>query len=256
VAPAGPVLEQLRDGVARDADAMTWLAEVPLGTVRKAATAYLRATDLAAESPPADSLTANRWLALSRLAVLPDELPVEETPAPPAPAPVNGSEPTDAKATLINEFLDGPEAQMSGLASAAGARRESVSYCLGLVVDFAVSRGGDPLRWSPRAVTTFLTEWIHQHAILDKHDIGVLPEALGAWVTWSGRRVGLPDAAVRQTFAEIGATRAEFARLCATGERQSPAVRAMAQLVAEGVDLADEAAVDAWLRTYNADHAD
>jgi hypothetical protein len=46
--------------------------------------------------------------------------------------------------------------------------------------------------------------------------------------------------------------RAEFARLGATGERQSPAVRATAQLVAEGVDLADPAAVEEWLAAYNA----
>jgi hypothetical protein len=39
----------------------------------------------------------------------------------------------------------------------------------------------------------------------------------------------------------------EFARLYTTGERRSPATAAVAQLIAEGVDPSDSAAIDAWL---------
>jgi hypothetical protein len=88
--------------------------------------------------------------------------------------------------------------------------------------------------------------------VLDPQDATILPDVLGAWVSWAGRRVGLPESATADTLDRIDALRAEFARLCTTGERQSPAVRATAQLVAEGVDVADPAAVEEWLATYNA----
>ncbi|MEN3303938.1 MAG: hypothetical protein V7603_140 [Micromonosporaceae bacterium] len=242
LAPAGPVLDQLRSSLLTDPDAMTWLTEVPLATVRTAAHAYLRATDLAAQLPASEGLPANRWLALSRLALLPE--PADE-PEPAAPA---------ADRNIAEEFLAAPEAALAGLAGSGGSRGESVNYCLGLIVDFATSRGGDPLRWSPQSVTTFLTDWIHQRAVLDNVDVATLPGTLAAWVVWAGRRLDLPDHAVQSTFRQVNADRDEFVRLYATGERRSPAAEAMARLVAEGVDLTDEAAVDAWLRAYNAEH--
>ncbi|MBO0870813.1 MAG: hypothetical protein J2P15_19835, partial [Micromonosporaceae bacterium] len=70
VTPVDESLAALREGVAGDPDAMTWMAELDPAAVRAAATAYLRATDLA-EQPPPESLAANRALALSRLAALP-----------------------------------------------------------------------------------------------------------------------------------------------------------------------------------------
>jgi hypothetical protein len=242
LAPAAPVLDQLRSSLLTDPDGMTWLAEVPPETVRRAATAYLRATDLAEELPDSESFAANRWLAQSRLALLP---PPSEDAEPAAEQPDRN---------LAEEFLTAPEAVLSGLAGATGARGESINYCLGLIVDFAANRGGDPLRWSPQAVTTFLTDWVHQRAVLDKVDAATLPGTLAAWVVWAGRRLDLPDSAVQSTFRQVNTDRGEFVRLCATGERRSPAAEAMAKLVAEGVDVTDEAAVDAWLRAYNAEN--
>ncbi len=238
IAPATAVLDQIR----ADEDDMTWSAPLELGSVRAAAHAYLRSTDLADELPGSDSLAANRYLAGQRLALLPVAGPAEA----PEPAPT-GEE-------LVAQFLDSPEARLSGFARAAGARREAVSFGLGLCVDFADARGGDPLRWSPRAVEAFLLDWVHQRAVLDEQDAATLPDVVGAWVSWAGRRVGLPEPAVAATLDRVDKLRPEFARLCATGERQSPAVRATARLVAEGVDLADPVAVEEWLAAYNASH--
>jgi hypothetical protein len=236
IAPAAVLLEQIR---AAD-DEMTWHAPVEPASVRAAADGYLRATDLADELPDADSLVSNRYLAGARLALLPE-------PAPAASEPETDEE-------LMLAFLDAPEARLSGLARATGAKREAVGYALGLCTGFARARGGDPLRWSPRAVEAFLTEWVHVRAVLDPQDAATLPDVLGAWVAWAGRRVGLPEPAIAETLDRVDALRPEFARLCATGERQSPAVRATVQLVAEGVDLADPDAVEAWLAAYNEKH--
>jgi hypothetical protein len=246
VAGAEIMLNQLRESVTTDEAAMTWLAEVEPATVRAASSGYLRATDNAVHLPESESLTSNRALAQARLSLIADlPLPADKPSAATAPPDKDG---------LIGEFLESPEARLSGLASSTGDRRETVTYCLGLIIDFADTRGGDPLRWSPRAVEVFLLDWVHGRAVLDGQDTNTLPDALGAWVLWAGRRLGLPDVALQATFDEVAATRPEFARVCATGERQSPAVRATVRLIAEGVDLADEQAVDAWLRTYQSDN--
>ena len=241
IAPASAVLDQF----ATDTDEMSWSAPLDPASVRVAAGAYLRATDLADELPDVESLIANRWLAGRRLALLPETAPEAAEPGP---------EPDAERDELIAQFLESPEARLAGLARATGARREAVGYGLGLCADFAAARGGDPLRWSPRAVESFLLDWVHQRAVLDPQDVATLPDVLSAWVSWAGRRVGLPEPAVAATLDRVDTLRAEFARLGTTGERQSPAVRATAQLVAEGVDLADPAAVDEWLATYNASH--
>jgi hypothetical protein len=238
IVPAAAVLDQIRTAD----DDMTWHAPLDPASVRAAASAYLRATDLAAQLPDSEALTANRYLAGQRLALLPAASAVTDAERPRAPE----------RNELLVAFLESPEARLSGLAQATGAKREAVGYGLGLCMDFAEARGGDPLRWSPRAVEAFLLHWVHGRAVLDPQDVAILPDLLAAWVSWSGRRVGLPDPAVAETLDRLDALRGEFARLCSTGERQSPAVRAMVQLVAEGVDLADPAAVEEWLAAYNA----
>src|SRR5436305_1260309 len=181
------------------------------------------ATDLGTAASATDSAPARvvaAILAGARLALLPDDA----EPAAEAPRPDE----------LIGAFLESPEARLSGLNRAAGAKLEAVGYGLGLCVEFAQARGGDPLRWSPRAVEAFLLEWVHGRAVLDPHDAATLPDVLSAWVSWAGRRVGLPEPAVTETLDKVDALRPEFIRLCTTGERQSPAVKATAPLVAEG----------------------
>lgn len=241
--PASTVVDQLRSSAGVAGDEMTWFIEVDPSTVRTATGAYMRATDNAAELPDEDSLPANRALALARLASLPSS-----SPAADSTSPDEGG--TGRTLPLIDEFLQSPEAQLAGFADAADAQRESVLYCVGLVADFALRRGGDALRWSPRAVELFLLDWVHQRAVLDADDERLMPDVLGAWVSWAGRRVDLPVSAITETVATVRASREEFARLRETGERQSPAARAMAQMVADGVDLADTAAVDKWLSSY------
>jgi hypothetical protein len=46
--------------------------------------------------------------------------------------------------------------------------------------------------------------------------------------------------------------RDEFARRAESGSHRSEAAQAMAQLLADGIDLNDEAAVAAWIEEYNA----
>jgi hypothetical protein len=242
IAPAEVLISQLRDEASGPAshfptaeDAMTWFAEIDPATARAAAEAYLACTDRAPEAPPTDSFAPNRVFAGARFALLPAR---EATPAG-----------VDLRTHLMEDFLASPEADLADLTSRSGAEQESLAFCLSLIIDFGTARG-DALRWSPAGVETFLTSWVHQRAIIDADDTEMLPTTLRAWVAWAGRTIDLPKAALQDTLASVRATRAEFVRLCKTGERRSPAVRAMAQLVSDGVDLDDTEAVEAWLATY------
>jgi hypothetical protein len=238
-APAEEMVHGLRDAVAADPDAMSWFARTPPATVRAAATAYLRLADLAA-TPPDDSLATNRALALARLALLP-------APAATAPAPANGRVAADAAARgrLVEEFLADAGGDLTGLPDPGG---ESVRYCADLIVDFAATaRAGDPLRWSPSATGVFLLDWVHTRAVLDPEDVETMPVVLAAWARWSGRRLGLPAAAVARTVDAVAGHTDRFRDLCASGERQSEAARAVAGMVAAGLDPDDPGHVVAWL---------
>jgi hypothetical protein len=68
-----------------------------------------------------------------------------------------------------------------------------------------------------------------------------------AWSAYAVRRRGLPAAAGEQVGSVVEDMIPEFARLYATGERRSPATAAVAQLISEGVDPNDAAAIDAWI---------
>lgn len=235
VSPGRVVLDQIRGSVETDPEGMTWFGEMDPGAMRAAATGYLRATDTAADLPDDESLPANRALVLARLAHLPALQPSATESIPEV-----GVEPAD--------FLASPDAQLAGLAGRADAHRDSIEYCLGLIVNFGRRRSGDPLRWSPAAARLFLLDWVHQYAVLDAEDQQVLPDVLAAWTSWAGRRLDLPIPAINETIAAVGRLRPEFDRLCITGERRSPAARAMADMLAAGVDPGDSAAIDAWIR--------
>jgi hypothetical protein len=126
----------------------------------------------------------------------------------------------------------------------------SLHFCLSLVFDHAASLPEpDPLRWSPAVAGLFLLDWVHRRAVLDMDDAAMLPRVVRGWSAYATRTRGLPPAAAEQTGAVIEDMVPEFARLYATGERRSPATAAVAQLISEGVDPNDTAAIDAWIET-------
>ena len=93
----------------------------------------------------------------------------------------------------------------------------------------------------------FLLDWVHRRAVLDMDDAAMLPRVLRAWARYASRQRGLPEAAATRTDEAIEEMVPEFARLYSTGERRSPATAAVAQLMADGVDPDDPAALDAWI---------
>ncbi|GAA2702203.1 hypothetical protein ACFY2R_00650 [Micromonospora olivasterospora] len=236
--PAERIVGQVRELVATDE--LTWFREEDPARMRGEVGRHLAITDGLGELPAEGSLATDRALAGARLALLPL----------PAPGTVRDARPLsgDERTELVRAFLASPEAARFALDPSDDAGLASLHFCLSLLLDHAASfPDADPLRWSPTVAELFLLDWVHRRAVLDMDDAAMLPRVLRGWAAYAARRKGLPAAASARTDTAIEEMVPEFARLYSTGERRSPATAAVAQLMADGVDPDDPAALDAWI---------
>jgi hypothetical protein len=166
----------------------------------------------------------------------------------PAPRPVEVPEtPEEARDELAREFAASPEA--AALAAAELDRAEDIAHWF---IDFACDHGaGDPLRWSPIAVELLLADWLPRKAILDPGEVTVLPAVLRAFVRFAARRKHLAEPVFAETLETVDGFGAEFADAMADDELAGPAKQIAVRMHGDGVDLADEAAVAAWIERYN-----
>jgi hypothetical protein len=122
-----------------------------------------------------------------------------------------------------------------------------------LFVDFACDYGaGDPLRWSPIAVEILLADWLPRKSILEPAEIAILPDILRRFVRFSARRKHLADELIAETLAAVDQFTPNFVEGMADGERAGPAKQVAQELLASGIDMADEAAVQHWIDARNA----
>lgn len=231
------LLSQVRQLCA--ADELSWFRSEDPGRLRAEVGRHLQVTDELGDLPSDGSLATDRALAAARIALL----PAVTTPPLTEPAGPTGGE-------LLRDFLSSAEAARFELptGSATAPDVASMDFCLSLVLDHAAGLpGGDPMRWSPAVAGLFLLDWVHRRAVLDLDDAAMMPRVVRAWSAYASRRRALPGAAVEEIETAVEELIPEFARLYTTGERRSPATAAVAQLIAEGVDPNDSAAIDAWL---------
>ncbi|GGR67745.1 hypothetical protein GCM10010169_09270 [Micromonospora fulviviridis] len=237
--PAARIVEQAREICTEDE--FTWFRTEDPARMRAEVGRHLAVTDDLGELPAQGSLATDRALVGARLAALPGPA------APPATADVPPLT-DEVRTRLIRGFLGSPEAVRFGLDQVADGELASLHFCLGLLLDHAASfPDADPMRWSPTVAELFLLDWVHRRAVLDMDDAAMLPRVLRGWAAYAARQRGLPAAAATRTDEAVAEMVPEFARLYSTGERRSPATAAVAQLMADGVDPDDPAALDAWI---------
>ncbi|MEU8152686.1 hypothetical protein AB0B94_03350 [Micromonospora sp. NPDC048986] len=237
--PAERILDQVRQMCADDE--LTWFRTEDPARFRGEVARHLAVTDDLGELPGEGSLATDRALVGARLAVLPTAV---DPTGPAEVEPLSAAERTD----LVRRFLGAPEAARFGLDAVDGPELASLHFCLSLLLDHSASfPDADPMRWSPAVSGLFLLDWVHRRAVLDMDDAAMLPRVLRAWARYASRQRGLPEAAATRTDEAIEEMVPEFARLYSTGERRSAATAAVAQLMADGVDPDDPAALDAWI---------
>jgi len=244
VGPAERIVPRLRELCA--ADELTAFVDVPAAVLHARVDRYLAVTDELSELPGEGSLATDRVLLGARLRAIPV---AAGGPAPEPRAAGGSTAPQGSGSALAAQFLESAEAAAAGLTGLEESDRLCLDFTLGLVLDHAETfEEPDPLRWSPAVVGFFLLDWVHRRAVLDDADAAMLPRVLRGWVAFAARHRGQPPVAAAAVQAAVDELTEEFRRLHASGDRRSEAARAVALLMAEGVDPSDPVALGAWLR--------
>lgn len=206
--------------------------EIPAEEAAERLQSAIRAYDETLDPPSTDAVACLRRLALARLKVLPTPLhPTETEPM------ANGQ-----RSRLVKEFL----------ASLSVPSGESLALLARSLVDFKADYAdGDPLRWSPTVVEMCLLDWIPRKVMLDAGEIRALPDVLRAWVRFAAERRKVSHAGLAETLAAVDTHAKEFRTLMADGGHAGPAKALFAAMVSEGLDAADQAAIDAWITRFN-----
>lgn len=149
--------------------------------------AAVRETDRHPDPPVSKSFPAYHALLRNRLHALP-----EGGALPPVPTFT-----ADQRAAITVEFLASPEAENLSDSTAAGR-------CADIIVRYGCTADlGRPQRVSPIKVEQFLLDWLPRKVMLPADDREAMPHVLAAWVRWSGRRTGLPQAGIAETLDAV-----------------------------------------------------
>ncbi len=110
----------------------------------------------------------------------------------------------------------------------------------------------DPLRWSPARAGMYLEQWIPERVVCHDGVHDAVEAVFPLWLRFAAERRGLADdlleqnlAAARKSFSAMRANSADPAK-------RSVATNILTGLVADGVNLRDEAVVQAWIDGHNA----
>jgi hypothetical protein len=143
---------------------------------------------------------------------------------------------------LIDEYL------RSDHATGLGAEDSILHHALVFRCDYS---DGDPLRWSPIAVEMFMLDFLPRKATLDAIEIRNLPSVLKAWVRFALEKRGLEERWIRETETAVDRWTTEFRKEVTDPDRFGPAKAIGQAMMASGIDLTDQSAVNGWIEEFN-----
>jgi hypothetical protein len=153
----------------------------------------------------------------------------------------------------LDGFLASPEAE------AFRARDELADLAM-LAIDYCadyLDGEGRPLRWSPVVVELFMTWFLPRKVVREPEFFErAVPQLLPALVVrYAGRLRGIPQAAIEEAARAVPAFRDEMPALVRDGSAWGPG-KALAMAAQDsGVDLSDQATLDAFADEYNSRRA-
>ncbi len=198
----------------------------------------LAATDQTVEPPVSFDFVQLRALLEARIR----ELPVGWEPEP---FPEMSEPERDA---LVEVFLSSAEAAGLGPDDEDAPARVVAEAIVAYRCGYA---DGDPLRWSSIVAELFMLDWVPRKTNLPDEALELLPDAVRAWVRYAGRRKGLAQRHVDETLAAVDRFEKEFTEAVHDPSRFGPAKQLVSAMLADGVELTDQAQVDEWIRAFN-----
>jgi hypothetical protein len=190
--------------------------------------------------PPVDEdFTPQVAAVAAHVRTLPDDVtPVE-------PAEISDAE----REAALEGFLASPQARDV-------RERDDLVDLATLAIHFCadyVEGEGRPLRWSPAVIELFMTSYLPRKVVREPEFFRrAVPTFLPLWVRYAGGARGIPEAAIDEAVEAVGAFREEMLSLVGDASAWGPAKAFAAAANEAGVDLADEAALEAFIGEYNA----
>jgi hypothetical protein len=234
---AGP-LTAVRRQLTRRAPNQVGLAirDLDLAEARARVEAALFMLEHTYDPPVSEDVRPMRALIEARMRLLPDgfELPDDSREVTP-----------EERDALLADFLASPE----GRSWRGDEDAEDVAE---LAIDFGAGYNhGGPLRWSPVVVEIFMTSWLARTVTRRPEFFELVPDVLRDWVTYAGRRNGVPAAPLREAVAAVKQCRDEMLDAVGDPEAWGPAKAFAVAALDAGVDLTDREEVKRFVQHYN-----
>jgi hypothetical protein len=213
------------------------LEEIDLADAAARCREALGCTARTLDPPVADDFKAQIAALAAHLKALPgeDHREVEEIP-------------DDEREAAFTGFLASPEAKTFH-------DSEDLADLAQLAVDYGadhVGGEGRPLRWSPAVVELFMCDYLPRKVLRESEFFErVVPELLPAWVRYAGRRRGIPESAIEEATSAVNLFRDEMVELVGDDSTWGPSEVLLAAASEAGIDLADPAAIEAYVEQYN-----
>lgn len=199
--------------------------------------AALELTEMTLGPPLGEDFHALRSLLDARLRLLPEGGEVPEVPE------VSAAE----RDSLLEAFLRSREGRRFREDEDAA---DMASLAIGFCADYL---DGRPLRWSPAVVEIFMLDWLPRKVLREPEFFERVPEVLPAWIRYAGRRRRTPTEAVELTASSVTEWGDDLLEAVLDEDRWDPAKEFAMAAQEAGIDLGDEAQVQAFVERYNAE---
>ena len=209
-----------------------FVRDVDAGSLARRVSAAIASGDQFLDNAWTPEFKSFRLLVLARMR----SLDMAPEAAPPEPLD------DEARDAVIDEFLATDSIAALDQADVIAAT------CLDYLCDYL---GDEPFRWSPIVVEMFLLDYLPRKVSLDLPAIDQIPRVLREWVLFALTKRGLEERWIVETQAAVDERAREFRSAMTDADQFGPAKQVVNDMLADGIDLSDPAAVERWIEAYN-----
>jgi hypothetical protein len=174
------------------------------------------------------------------------------TMAPTGKVPQQDEIGPEERGRLIRDFLQSDEAIGLRDNDDGDDQDEDVEYLALHAMTFSLDYvGGTPLRFSPAMVEVFCRDFAPGQIPALEATFILLPDVLAAWIRFVGRRRAIPESSIDEAVEAVYDCEPEMIALCRDPDNWGPAKAFCLAMQHQGVDMSDEAAVDAFIADVN-----